>query len=360
MKFPERPAKAVGPAADALIPSLEDPELEDENPQLKNEEPTFTVDQGINAIGMGRFQYMILALAGLCWISDSMEMLLLAFIKSPTQCEFNLSDVQAALVTTGVGVGMLVGNLAWGMLADARGRRTAFIAATVFTLACGLLSAVAPSYAVLVAARTLTGVGIGGVPIAFSLIMEFLPTRNRGRWGMGLALFWSLGALFEAALAMVVMPRLGWRWLIALSSAPLALLTLLSPLIPESPHWLAARGRLDAATLILHNASRANKRQLPPGLLAVSTEDTRPSLPASEPSSTPKKRLFPHFAALFRPGVRRLSAKLWVVWFCAAFTYYGAVVLQPDMLTAEKLGLHCSYTKNLCVEKTPELCAKHH
>lgn len=338
MELPERPAKAVGTATDALIQD----EFDDDDKAL-----TFTVDQGIEALGMGRFQYIILALAGLCWISDSMEMLLLAFIKSPFQCEFNLTDVQAALVTTSVGAGMLIGNLAWGFLADSRGRRTAFIAAVAFTLIFGILSALAPSYAFLVVARGLTGLGIGGVPIAFALIMEFLPTRSRGRWGMGLALFWSLGAVFEAVLAMLVMPHLGWRWLIALSSLPLALLILLSPFLPESPRWLAARGRLDAATAVLRRASLANSRPLPPGILIASSDDIPPPPPAASP--LPKKRLFPHFTALVRPGIRSISFKLWIVWFCAAFTYYGAVVLQPDMLASEKLGRRCSYTKDMCM-----------
>lgn len=309
-------------ATDALLPHAQ-----------SGYDVTFTVDEAIEKVGMGRFQYIVLALAGLCWISDSMEMLLLSFIKSPTQCDFNISDIQAALVTTSVGVGMLFGNILWGLLADAHGRRLAFIAAAVSTLTCGLLSAASPSYTALVVFRGLTGIGIGGVPIAFSLVMEFLPMQSRGRWGMGLALFWSLGAIFEAALATVVMPHLGWRYLIAFSSTPLALLLVLSPILPESPRWLAAQGHITDAHAVLRRAAITNNTELPPGILI------------SPPSVNVEKS---PISALLRPAVRSLSFKLWLVWFFAAFTYFGSVVLQPDVLAAESAGRRCSYANTMC------------
>lgn len=345
MNIPEAPTK-VATSRDAL--------LSDEPSNVSS--PTYTVDDAIEAIGMGRFQYIVLSLAGLCWIADSMEMLLLSFIKSPTQCEFNLSNVQAALVTTSVGVGMLIGNVLWGTIGDSKGRRITFIAASFQTLVCGLLSSVAPTYWALVLTRGLTGIGIGGVPIAFSLIMEFLPAKSRGSWGMGLAVFWSLGAVFEALLAMLVMPRLGWRALIALSSAPLALLLVLSPFLPESPRWLAARGRFDAASAVLERAAAVNSKPLPVGILVAEevagASDSTAELPTELPAEQPRRRSrFKQFGALVKPGVAPLSFKLWVVWFCAAFTYYGAVVLQPDMLHAENAGRRCPYTKDLCLSQ---------
>ena len=61
--------------------------------------------------------------------------------------------------------------------------------------------------------------------------------------------------------------RLGWRWLLALSSLPLLALTVLFPVLPESPFFLAATGRPDAATAVLQRVARANGRALPPGTL---------------------------------------------------------------------------------------------
>lgn len=297
---------------------------------------TYTVDEVIEAVGMGHFQYYVLALSGLFFIADSMEMLLLSFIKSALRCEFNLTNAQAALVTTSVGVGMLVGNVVWGMVGDAKGRRFAFIAASCQTLVFGLLAAASPSYWVLIVTRGLTGIGIGGNHIAFSLIMEFLPSKSRGTWGMGLSVFWSLGAVVEAQLAMHVVPKFGWRALMVLSSTPLVFLIALSSFVPESPRWLAARGRFDEAKAVVERAAVANSRALPQGALVVNQ-------PEPQQCST-----FDNLRVLVKPRVTALLLKLWILWFSAAFTYYGAVVLQPDMLEAEDLGKRCTYTKDMC------------
>lgn len=47
----------------------------------------------------------------------------------------------------------------------------------------------------------------------------------------------------EALLAWAVLPSLGWRWLLGLSALPLLALLGLYPLVPESAHWLVAKGR---------------------------------------------------------------------------------------------------------------------
>lgn len=41
--------------------------------------------------------------------------------------------------------------------------------------------------------------------------------------------FWALGACFEVALALVVMPKLGWQWLLALSTGPLLAFAVVCP-----------------------------------------------------------------------------------------------------------------------------------
>lgn len=357
MDLSELPPRPPATSRDALVPHDPPPTAPSGDGNGNGNDETFTVEEGVESLGMGRFQYLILAMAGLCWTADAMEMLLISFIKSPVQCEFNLTDFEATIVTTSVGVGMLFGALAWGMFADSSGRRIAFIAASAVTLFFGLVSAIAPSFWTFIIARALVGFGIGGVPVAFSLMMEFLPKKSRGSWGMGLAAFWSLGALFEAGVARVVMPTLGWRWLIAISTTPLALLVVLCPvLVPESPRWLAACGRFDAATTILEHAARKNGRSLPPGTLVaeeVIAEEEFEEEPAPlEGASPPRKKKSSALAALVRPGVRMLSLQIWLLWFVSAFVYYGAVFLQPDMLQAENAGKHCSYARVLCQGQT--------
>ncbi len=67
------------------------------------------------------------------------------------------------------------------------------------------------------------------------------------------------GTMFEAGLAWAVLPRLGWRWLLALSAAPLLLLLLLYPWLPESPHWLMVRGRHQEAEAVVLRVATVNR-----------------------------------------------------------------------------------------------------
>ena len=59
-------------------------------------------------------------------------------------------------------------------------------------------------------------------------------------------------------MAWAVLPTLGWRWLLALSAAPLLILLALYPLLPESPLWLASRGRYAEAEAVLQRVAAVN------------------------------------------------------------------------------------------------------
>lgn len=295
---------------------------------------TYTIDEAIEAVGFGKFQIGVLLMAGLCWTADAMEMLLLSYIKQPLQCEWNITDGQAAIITSAVGFGMLLGSVTWGIVADGYGRRFGFLAVAAFTFGFGLVSAASVNYPMIVISRGLVGFGIGGVPVAFSLMMEFLPMAQRGTWGMGVVLFWSGGAIFEAVVAMYVMPTLGWRWLVAISSLPLGCLLALWPVLPESPRWLVGQGRLEEAQTVLERAAKVNGVALPPGKLSKEFEEIDDGH-----GSVGLDQIKP----LLHPVIKPFTLRLWYLWFSCAFVYYGLVMVQPDMISMENKGMRCDY-----------------
>ena len=138
------------------------PDYEDE--KHKSTAETYTIDEGIEAVGFGKFQVGVLVMGGLCWMADAMEMMLLAFIKAPLQCEFGISDGEAALITTAVGMGMFFGSTVWGLVADTYGRRFGFLATAGFTFVFGIVSALATNFPMMLLARGLCGFGIGCPP----------------------------------------------------------------------------------------------------------------------------------------------------------------------------------------------------
>ena len=86
----------------------------------------FSLDEAVLHIGTGRFQVKLLFLVGLFMISISIQFALLAFLGFIVQCEmteWQVTDRTAALLSTLVFLGMLLGTLAWGTLSDMYGRK---------------------------------------------------------------------------------------------------------------------------------------------------------------------------------------------------------------------------------------------
>ena len=183
------------------------------------------------------------------------------------EAEFALGPLQVGWVVSSLSLTASVGMLASGPLSDRLGRRPVLqIAAALFAVSA-IASAVAPDYPTLVAARMLGGFGVGAALIVAPMyIAEMAPPDSRGRFvsfnqlnivvGISAAFFSNYliltlggsGAAWSEAL------RLGewnWRWMRGIETLPaLAYLRALS-FVPESPRWLAMRGRDEEAVGIL-------------------------------------------------------------------------------------------------------------
>ena len=79
---------------------------------------TITVDEAIECLGTGRFQFIVLTAAGLCFAADAMQVLLLSFLSEVLRLEWNLSDDETAFITSMLFIGAIFGTLTLGPLAD--------------------------------------------------------------------------------------------------------------------------------------------------------------------------------------------------------------------------------------------------
>ncbi|KAI4536364.1 hypothetical protein MJG53_014533 [Ovis ammon polii x Ovis aries] len=196
---------------------------------------TFMVEDAVEAIGFGKFQWKLSVLTGLAWASisgdddmaDAMEMMILSILAPQLHCEWRLPSWQVALLTSVVFVGMMSSSTLWGNISDQYGRKTGLKISVLWTLYYGILSAFAPVYSWILVLRGLVGFGIGGVPQSVTLYAEFLPMKARAKCILLIEVFWAIGTVFEVVLAVFVMPSLGWRWLLILSAVPLLLFAVL-------------------------------------------------------------------------------------------------------------------------------------
>lgn len=294
---------------------------------------TFTITQAVNALGFGWFQVKLSLWTGLCWMADSMEMTILSILSPALHCDWGISRYQQALTTTVVFLGMMLSSTFWGNLSDRYGRKHALTLCAVFLFYYGVLSSIAPSFMWILLLRGLVGFAVGCTPQSVTLYAEFLPTKQRAKCVVLLDCFWALGACFEVALALVVMPTLGWHWLLALSTGPLLAFAVVCPWLPESARYHVASGQTEKALQTLEKIAKDNGKPMLLGRLVVDD-----AIAAS-----------PHrgrFKDLLVPSLRRTSLLLWFIWMACAFCYYGLVLMTTELfetsntLCSEKPVMH--------------------
>ena len=299
------------------------------------------VQDVIDRIGFGLFQKRLLTVCGVTWAADAAEIFLIAFALPSIIDDFGLSTFQASVVVSSTFLGMLAGAWFWGTISDRIGRKRGFSITIGIFAFFGLLSAFAPSFWWLCVFRVLAGFGLGGaVPLDFSLFAEYLPTKNRGRWLVILESFWGVGTVVAAGLAWLLVPTLGWRYLLATSALAGALVFWVRLRVPESPRFLAAKGRTDEAEEILRQVARDNgvsEREVP-----------RIEAPSSVSDKVDIKRLFTGRMA-------RTTVMLWSTWFFIALAYYGLFSWLPKIFAERGLDVvkTYEYTLLLAVAQLP-------
>jgi AAHS family benzoate transporter-like MFS transporter len=188
--------------------------------------------------------------APLCWIAvllDGFDLVVVGTVIPTlrTPEEWALSGSAAtAVITIGL-VGMMIGALTIGTLTDLVGRRKALIGAVASFSLFTLLCAVAPNATIFGLLRFLAGLGLGGcLPTAIAMVNEFTRAGRSGRATTTIMTGYHVGAVATAALAIVVVDSIGWRWMFVIGALPaLVLVPLMLRHLPESAAYLLTHGR---------------------------------------------------------------------------------------------------------------------
>src|SRR5437868_14808448 len=126
------------------------------------------------------------------------------------------------------------------------------IVSIVLFAVMSFVCALAWDYNALLWFRTLQGVGLGGeVPVAAVYISELTRAKNRGRFVLLYELVFPIGLVAVSLTSLWVVPHLGWQWMFYIGALPAILALVLRAVLPESPRWLAVRGRNAEADVAL-------------------------------------------------------------------------------------------------------------
>ena len=272
----------------------------------------------LNALPVSSFHYKLLVVAGIGWVFDSMDTGLIAFVLPLLIKEWGLSATQAGMLGSIGLVGMALGAVAAGTLADRVGRKTVFsVTIVLYSLATGLC-AVAPNYELLVLFRFLVGLGLGGeLPVAATLVTEYVPGRARGRFMVLLESFWAVGWLLAALIAYFIIPVTGWRTAFLIGALPALYTMVIRMHLPESVRYLLKKGKIEEARKIVSSLEERCHMEHRP--LEVTEKDVAEETKGS-------------FTALWTSRFIKRTVMLWLVWFGIVFSYYGVFMWLPSLV----------------------------
>ncbi|MEV4579143.1 MFS transporter [Nonomuraea jabiensis] len=266
-------------------------------------------------------RHVLIALAlFIAFVIESWEQLALVYVSGDLGTAFGIDEAGVGVVLSAVAFGMIPGVLVWGPVADRAGRKpVAFWSLLAYGM-IALASAFAPNMAVLVALRVASGLALAGVyTITFPYFLELLPTRSRGRAAVYLSIGWPIGML-AAIGASTTLGGLGWHVVVIASAAAGLWAFAIRAWVPESPYWLAARGRQDEARAVLRTLAS----------------------PDSEATFTVASERVGRPLDLFRGGLSRITVVMLLLNFVFNWGYWGLQTWLPTLLQQKGLTLSAS------------------
>ena len=261
---------------------------------------------------------------------DGMDLMSASFAMPGIMKEFKLNPALAGGFLSSANIGLALGAILIPLAADRIGRKPIF-QWVLLTFAFGsLLSAIAPNYHILLAARFITGLGLGAEnPVCLAMITEFSPRRLRHLLLPTPSIAFGVGFIIAALISIWLIPAYGWRAVFYVGVIPALMITYVQKYMPESIRFLLSKGRAEEAGAIARRmadrAGMADVELVPPP--AVRTE--------------PKRSLFQQLA-LLKP-VWLPTLLLIIFLFCSFIQTFGVTAWLPALFVRQGITLTRSF-----------------
>ncbi len=245
----------------------------------------------------------LLGIAGAAWMFDALDVGMLSFVIAALKMDeaFQLTDVQAGWIGSTQSIGMAIGALLFGAMADKVGRKNILIITLLlFSVGSGL-SALVGTIGLFLLFRFIIGMGLGGeLPVASTLVSESVPAHKRGRVVVLLESFWAVGWIVSAIISYFIIPQWGWRIAVIISALPAFYALYLRFSLPDSPKY-----------------EQLNQKE--------------------------KKSIFHNMKSVWAKEYSKQTLILWILWFCVVFSYYGMFLWLPSVMIIKGFSLIKSF-----------------
>ncbi|MDX2695301.1 sugar porter family MFS transporter [Streptomyces ipomoeae] len=249
--------------------------------------------------------------------------------------DLGLTPVTEGMVTSSLLLGAALGAVTGGRLSDARGRRRTILTLAVLFFVGALGCTLAPTTAVMVVARFVLGLAVGGASVTVPVYLaEVSPAERRGALVTRNELMIVTGQLL-AFTSNAIIAQVGgesggvWRWMLVIATVPAVALWFGMLVMPESPRWLASQSRFtDALEVLKQVRSRQRAEAELAEVSALAVKDEREKLGGwQDLKSTPwiRKLMFVGFGIAIVQQITGVNTIM----------YYGTQILTDAGFAAD-------------------------
>ncbi|KAH9021866.1 MFS general substrate transporter [Lactarius hengduanensis] len=233
------------------------------------------LNDALQEIGMGRYQWYLFVVAGFGWLSDNLWPIVTGLIFTSVTNEFAF---KGPFLKLGQNIGLLVGAVFWGVGSDVWGRKLSFNLTLLITGIFAVAAGASPDSITLCSLAAVWSIGVGGnLPVDSAVFLEFIPASHQYLLTV-LSIWWALGQLLGSLVAWPLLanfscpttvppspcPRSenqGWRYFLYAMGGLMLVLFVLRFFVfhlYESPKYLMGRGRDAEAVEVVHKVAGYN------------------------------------------------------------------------------------------------------
>jgi putative MFS transporter len=263
---------------------------------------------------------LLRVIVGIATFFDAYTVLAIAFAMPQLVSEWKLSPAEVGMIISAGYVGQIFGAVIFGALAEKFGRLKILFVTILIFVSMDVACLFAWSATSMIAFRFLQGVGTGGeVPVASAYINEFIGAEKRGRFFLLYEVIFPIGLMFAGMVGFFLVPIYGWKAMFIVGLVPSVLTIPLRWFMPESPRWLASKGRIaeaDAIVKMLEDNARQSGAVLREPVV-------RPVDPRASARSD--------WRELFKGIYLKRTLMIWGLWACVYMVNNGLVTWLPTL-----------------------------
>ncbi|MFN3691939.1 MAG: MFS transporter, partial [Fervidobacterium sp.] len=287
-----------------------------------------TIDKIIEKHVSVKMQKNFLLITSIAWLFDAAGVIVLSFTLPSLLREWNLTPQLGANLSSATFIGMLIGALSVGVVADLVGRKLSNILYFLFTILFTFLLGFSKNPSQYIILRILAGVGYGGLmPSVNAYLAEFTQTKIRGKYLVLLEASWAIGSILIGLFSVLTLNQLGWRWSYWIFGIGALFLPIFF-MLPESPKFIFIRQGKEGLEKVLK----------------VKIEEELEFFDNSAP-----------VLSIFKKQYMARNIMIWSVWFVVSFVYYTLFTWAPKIFAQQGIEFVRSlwYTFFMMVAQLP-------